>query len=252
MLFVSLDDSTESISVQADISNKMEQKPTPTSSKRADRNLRLDIFQPENTQEYYRTYSDSGRTSWTVFSQTIKVFKEDLSPFKSIESANNTDNGTTIFHIDNEVTESKLALKVASEVFGGPKGQLQGWPVYTSTENLKKAELRPFSNPGGHFDNTSGVGTIRDLESKVDNEANEITMSDHEPPGLYSAKDGKGALANASKSGDGTVIDSSEDELDEDGERLPKEVDHFFLLIMAIIIFFMQCGFAFMEAGAVR
>ena len=35
-------------------------------------------------------------------------------------------------------------------------------------------------------------------------------------------------------------------------ERIPKEVDHFFLLIMSIIIFFMQCGFAFMEAGAVR
>ena len=32
----------------------------------------------------------------------------------------------------------------------------------------------------------------------------------------------------------------------------PQEVDHFFLLIMSIIIFFMQCGFAFMEAGAVR
>ena len=35
-------------------------------------------------------------------------------------------------------------------------------------------------------------------------------------------------------------------------ENKPKEVDHFFLLIMSIIIFFMQCGFAFMEAGAVR
>ncbi len=35
-------------------------------------------------------------------------------------------------------------------------------------------------------------------------------------------------------------------------ENIPKEVDHFFLLIMSIIIFFMQCGFAFMEAGAVR
>ncbi len=35
-------------------------------------------------------------------------------------------------------------------------------------------------------------------------------------------------------------------------EPMPKEVDHFFLLIMSIIIFFMQCGFAFMEAGAVR
>ena len=35
-------------------------------------------------------------------------------------------------------------------------------------------------------------------------------------------------------------------------ENFPKNVDHFFLLIMSIIIFFMQCGFAFMEAGAVR
>ena len=43
-----------------------------------------------------------------------------------------------------------------------------------------------------------------------------------------------------------TSIDSHYD------ERIPKEVDHFFLLIMSIIIFFMQCGFAFMEAGAVR
>ena len=41
-------------------------------------------------------------------------------------------------------------------------------------------------------------------------------------------------------------------ETDEHDDRLPKEVDHFFLLIMSIIIFFMQCGFAFMEAGAVR
>ena len=35
-------------------------------------------------------------------------------------------------------------------------------------------------------------------------------------------------------------------------DKRPEEVDHFFLLIMSIIIFFMQCGFAFMEAGAVR
>ena len=39
---------------------------------------------------------------------------------------------------------------------------------------------------------------------------------------------------------------------DYEDDRIPKEVDHFFLLIMSIIIFFMQCGFAFMEAGAVR
>ena len=35
-------------------------------------------------------------------------------------------------------------------------------------------------------------------------------------------------------------------------DAIPADVDHFFLLIMSIIIFFMQCGFAFMEAGAVR
>ena len=29
-------------------------------------------------------------------------------------------------------------------------------------------------------------------------------------------------------------------------------VDHFFLAVLGIIVFFMQCGFAFLEAGAVR
>ena len=28
--------------------------------------------------------------------------------------------------------------------------------------------------------------------------------------------------------------------------------DEFFLIVIAIIIFFMQCGFAFLEAGSVR
>ena len=28
--------------------------------------------------------------------------------------------------------------------------------------------------------------------------------------------------------------------------------DQFFLIVIAIIIFFMQCGFAFLEAGSVR
>ena len=32
----------------------------------------------------------------------------------------------------------------------------------------------------------------------------------------------------------------------------PKSIDHLFLLVNSVIIFFMQCGFAFMEAGAVR
>ena len=30
------------------------------------------------------------------------------------------------------------------------------------------------------------------------------------------------------------------------------ESDQFFLILMSIIIFFMQCGFAFLEAGSVR
>ena len=30
------------------------------------------------------------------------------------------------------------------------------------------------------------------------------------------------------------------------------EVDKFFLIVMAVVIFFMQCGFAFLEAGSVR
>ena len=34
--------------------------------------------------------------------------------------------------------------------------------------------------------------------------------------------------------------------------KIPADIDHFFLLVMSVIIFFMQCGFAFMEAGAVR
>ena len=29
-------------------------------------------------------------------------------------------------------------------------------------------------------------------------------------------------------------------------------VDHFFLTVLGIIVFFMQCGFAFLEAGTVR
>ena len=33
---------------------------------------------------------------------------------------------------------------------------------------------------------------------------------------------------------------------------LMKNTDQFFLIVIAIIIFFMQCGFAFLEAGSVR
>ena len=36
------------------------------------------------------------------------------------------------------------------------------------------------------------------------------------------------------------------------GEVLAGESDKLFLLVMSIIIFFMQCGFAFLEAGSVR
>ena len=33
---------------------------------------------------------------------------------------------------------------------------------------------------------------------------------------------------------------------------LMNNTDQFFLIVIAIIIFFMQCGFAFLEAGSVR
>ncbi len=33
---------------------------------------------------------------------------------------------------------------------------------------------------------------------------------------------------------------------------LEKSTDHFFLIVFGVIIWFMQCGFAFLEAGAVR
>ena len=37
-----------------------------------------------------------------------------------------------------------------------------------------------------------------------------------------------------------------------DLEILINNSDQFFLIVIAIIIFFMQCGFAFLEAGSVR
>ena len=41
-------------------------------------------------------------------------------------------------------------------------------------------------------------------------------------------------------------------ETDEGRQTLADNSDHFFLSVIAIIIFFMQCGFAFLEAGSVR
>ena len=42
------------------------------------------------------------------------------------------------------------------------------------------------------------------------------------------------------------------EKLVEDQKVLVTNSDHFFLIVIAIIIFFMQCGFAFLEAGSVR
>ena len=33
---------------------------------------------------------------------------------------------------------------------------------------------------------------------------------------------------------------------------MKNNVDNFFLIVMGIIVFLMQCGFAFLEAGSVR
>ena len=34
--------------------------------------------------------------------------------------------------------------------------------------------------------------------------------------------------------------------------EISSEIDKYFLIVMAVVIFFMQCGFAFLEAGSVR
>ena len=75
---------------------------------------------------------------------------------------------------------------------------------------------------------------------------NEVVSSSSYPENHIS----DGADNNISKINQNTTPSSIQEY--ESDARLPKEVDHFFLLIMSIIIFFMQCGFAFMEAGAVR
>ena len=75
---------------------------------------------------------------------------------------------------------------------------------------------------------------------------NEVVSSSSYPENYVS----DGADNNISKINQNTTLRSIQEHQSDD--RLPKEVDHFFLLIMSIIIFFMQCGFAFMEAGAVR
>ena len=49
-----------------------------------------------------------------------------------------------------------------------------------------------------------------------------------------------------------TQLFSLLDKTKHDGETLARESDKLFLLVMSIIIFFMQCGFAFLEAGSVR
>lgn len=40
--------------------------------------------------------------------------------------------------------------------------------------------------------------------------------------------------------------------IDEKFELLRKENDQFFLIVVSLFIFFMQAGFAFLEAGSVR
>ena len=41
-------------------------------------------------------------------------------------------------------------------------------------------------------------------------------------------------------------------ELKQSFDVLKMNIDAFFKVMMGIIVFFMQCGFAFLEAGAVR
>ena len=40
--------------------------------------------------------------------------------------------------------------------------------------------------------------------------------------------------------------------LEFDVETLKEDIDAFFLIVMGCIVYFMQCGFALLEAGSVR
>ena len=62
-------------------------------------------------------------------------------------------------------------------------------------------------------------------------------------------------VANMKNSSLKSIIESlqnSNRQSELDIAELRMESDQFFLILMSIIIFFMQCGFAFLEAGSVR
>ena len=62
-------------------------------------------------------------------------------------------------------------------------------------------------------------------------------------------------VANMKNSSLKSIIESlqnSNRQSELDIAELRMECDQFFLILMSIIIFFMQCGFAFLEAGSVR
>ena len=48
-----------------------------------------------------------------------------------------------------------------------------------------------------------------------------------------------------------TLLNKSE-KGESDLDLVKKETDQFFLIVVSMLIFFMQCGFAFLEAGSVR
>ena len=59
-------------------------------------------------------------------------------------------------------------------------------------------------------------------------------------------------LYNNNNSTDMSGNETSLSTLDASLKVLMQNTDSFFLIIMGIIVFLMQCGFAFLEAGAVR
>ena len=56
------------------------------------------------------------------------------------------------------------------------------------------------------------------------------------------------SVANITTSTEASVEETTKSEL----EKLAANTDAFFLIVIGIIIFFMQAGFAFLEAGSVR
>ena len=61
-----------------------------------------------------------------------------------------------------------------------------------------------------------------------------------------------GTLIGETMDDEGNNVTMRDDPMELQFQVLKANVDAFFLIVMGCIVFLMQCGFAFLEAGAVR